>query len=237
MNYARGRAVAMIALCFALCLTPSTALATNNWWHPGPLRSWAYVIGENYPLLIPPVVGGTQTKVQVVDADLGDQGGLGPSGAPLPDPTIESSVRAIHAMGAHAICYVDAGTAENWRSDYAKFAPSELGRPLPGWQGERFIDVSDWSTPVPARYDTIKTIMTNRVALCKKEGFDAVEADNVDTYAYGNLGGFRLSMAQEIVYVEHLVSVAHAHGLAFFLKNEINRDSPMPTLHRVWTAR
>lgn len=197
----------------------------GSWWHPRALSSWAYVIGENYPLTIPPLVGGKPTKVQAVDSDLGDQSGLAPDGAPRPSRQIEASVRAIHAMAAHAICYLDAGTTESWRSDRHEFDPAEIGRRLPGWAGERFIDVADWSKRVPRRYESLEKIMTYRVALCRREGFDAVEADNVNAYTYGNLGGFRLTMREEEVYLGRLISLAHAHGLAFFLKNEINRDS------------
>ena len=196
-----------------------------SWWQPGPLTSWAYVIGENYPLAVPTNIG----NVQVYDADLGDQSGLSANGAPLANPTIEASVAAIHASGAHAICYVDAGTAENWRSDYPKFDPSELGGPMPGWPGEQFINVADWSAPVPAPYETLQTIMANRIALCKQEGFDAIEADNVDAYTSGSLGNFTLTMAQEETYIDELISMAHSDGLAYFLKNEINGDSLLTT--------
>ena len=201
----------------------------TGWWQPGELTSWAYVIGENYPLTIPPVVDGTPTPVQAVDADLGDQDGLASSGVPVADSTIESSVSAIHAMGAHAICYVDAGTAENWRSDYGKFDPSELGGNVPGWPGEEFINVGDWATSVPSGYETLQTIMTNRIALCQEEGFDAIEADNVDAYSDGNIGDFTLTMAQEETYIDQLVAITHSDGLAFFLKNEINGDSLITT--------
>lgn len=199
-------------------------LRPHHWWHPGVVRSWAYVIGENYPLTIPPLVAGKKTPVQVVDSDLGDESGLDPRGAPLPSRKIEASVRAIHAMSARAICYVDAGTTESWRSDSREFAPSEIGRALPGWPGERFIDVSDWSKRVRRPYETLEKLMTNRIALCEKEGFDGIEADNINAYTYGNLGGFRISMRQEETFIKRLVTVAHAHGLAFFLKNEINGD-------------
>ena len=127
----------------------------TTWWHPGPLTSWAYVIGENYPLQVPPIVNGVPTPVQAVDADLGDESGLTSTGVPVVNPTIVSSVDAIHAMGGKAICYVDAGGAENYRSDYGKFDPSELGSAQPGWPNEKFIDVNDWSTSVPAGYETL----------------------------------------------------------------------------------
>ena len=38
------------------------------------------------------------------------------------------AVDAIHALGGHVICYVDAGTWENWRADANQFPASVLGR-------------------------------------------------------------------------------------------------------------
>ena len=231
---ARVRPLVLVGITLlALFLTGAPGVVRHagatGWWQPGELTSWAYVIGENYPLTIPPLVNGTATPVQAVDADLGDQDGLASSGIPVADSTIESSVSAIHAMGAHAICYVDAGTAENWRSDYGKFDPSELGGNVPGWPGEEFINAADWATSVPSGYETLQTIMANRIALCQEEGFDAIEADNVDAYSDGNIGDFTLTMAQEETYIDQLVAITHSDGLAFFLKNEINGDSLITT--------
>ena len=224
-------AVSVFAIAGALTFAGRTSSSSNakpvaaTWWDPGPLTSWAYVIGENSPIAVPTNVG----NVQVYDIDAGIQGGLGANGVPLSDPGIVSSVEAVHASGAHAICYVDAGTAENWRSDYGEFDPSELGGADPGWPGEEFINVADWSTPVPAPYETLKTIMANRFELCKQEGFDAVEADNVDAYTDGNIGDFTLTMAEEEAYIDDLITVAHGDGLAYFLKNEVNGDSLLDT--------
>ena len=128
-------------------------------------------------------------------------------------------------MGGHAICYVDVGGAENYRSDFGEFDPSELGSPEPGWPDEQWINVTDWSTPVPAPYETIEQIMTDRFALCKEEGFDAIEPDNDDAYSNDPLGGFSLTMAQDETYLEELAGIAHSDGLAIFLKNGINGDS------------
>ncbi|HUB71345.1 MAG TPA: endo alpha-1,4 polygalactosaminidase [Acidimicrobiales bacterium] len=205
--------------------TTTNATPSPSWWQPGPLQSWAYVIGESFPLTIPPVVDGTPTDVQAVDADLGDEDGLTSTGVPMADASIESSTAAIHAMGGHAICYVDVGGAENYRSDFSEFDPSELGSPEQGWPDEQWINVTDWSTPVPSPYETIQQIMTNRLALCKEEGFDAIEPDNDDAYSNDPLGGFSLTMAQDETYLEELASIAHSDGLAIFLKNGINGDS------------
>jgi hypothetical protein len=90
------------------------------------------------------------------------------------------------------------------------------------------------ATSTPARLKTgvlttLQTIMTDRIALCQEEGFDAIEADNVDAYSDGNIGDFTLSMAQEETYIDELVAIAHSDGLAFFLKNELNGDSLITT--------
>ncbi len=131
---------------------------------------------------------------------------------------------------AHAICYVDVGTAENWRSDYSEFAPSALGGNMPDWPGEKFINVNNWAGPAGPDGETLAQIMTNRVALCREEGFDAVEMDNVDDYTDGDLGGFTLTTAQEQTYLGNLISVVHNAGMAFFLKNEVNGDSLIATM-------
>jgi hypothetical protein len=145
--------VCAIAGILVLAERPSSTAerVAANWWDPGPVTSWAYAIGENAPIAVPTNIG----NVQVYDIDNGDQDGLGTNGVPLSEPSVVSSVGAVHASGAHAICYVDPGTAEDWRSDHGKFDPSELGGADPGWAGEEFINVAAWSTPVPAPYETL----------------------------------------------------------------------------------
>jgi len=54
--------------------------------------------------------------------------------------------------------------------------------------------------------------MANRFELCKQEGFDAVEADNVDAYTDGNIGDFTLTMAEEEAYIDDLITVAHGEA-------------------------
>lgn len=213
-------AVGVVSSTAAQAAARSSA-ALGHWWHPGPVQSWVDVIGERYPLRVPAMAGG----VQVYDADLGDQDGLSASGAPRASTTITKSVRSIHAQGAKAICYVDAGTAENWRSDFALFPKAVLGRSMPGWPGESFINITRWSSRGGPRTEPLGEIMTARIQLCREEGFDAVEADNVDAYTSGDLGGFRITLAEEEGYIGRLSAVAHAHGLAFFLKNGIDGDS------------
>ena len=59
------------------------------------------------------------------------------------------------------ICYIDVGTAENWRPDYASFPSSVLGGSN-GWPGERWLDIRQLSVLEP--------IMTARFQMCKRKG-------------------------------------------------------------------
>lgn len=229
MKRTMGAILASAALIGTALGIGASQASAATWWQPGPMQSWAYVLGENYPLTIPPIVDGKATAVQAVDSDLGDQDGLTASGVPVADTSIEASVAAIHAMGGHAICYVDVGGAENYRSDYSEYDPSELGEVEPGWSDERFVNVADWSNPVPVPYLTLQQITANRLTLCKEEGFDAIEMDNDDAYSDGNIG-VSISMSQEETFIENVATLAHSDGLAVFLKNEANDDSLISTV-------
>lgn len=123
-----------------------------------------------------------------------------------------SIVTQIHAAGAKAICYIDAGTWENWRPDANKFPSSVLGNSN-GWPGERWLDIRQISILGP--------IMQARMDMCKSKGFDAIDFDNVDGYT--NSTGFPLTGAQQIAYSKYLAQQAHARGLSVGLKNDIEQ--------------
>ncbi|NNN00350.1 MAG: endo alpha-1,4 polygalactosaminidase [Acidimicrobiaceae bacterium] len=143
-------------------------------------------------------------RARVFDIDL-----YGPTGAPN-----RAAVEAIHAQGGYAICYVDAGTWENWRPDAKRFAATLLGRSN-GWPGERWLDVRHIAKLLP--------IMSARVQRCAKAGFDAVEFDNVD--AYSNASGFAITGADQLRYNEALAALAHRFHLAAGLKNDYAQAS------------
>ena len=51
-----------------------------------------------------------------------------------------SLITAMHNKGIKAVCYIDAGTWENWRSDAGKF-PSYVKGKSNGWPGEKWLDI------------------------------------------------------------------------------------------------
>jgi len=120
-----------------------------------------------------------------------------------------ATVAGFHARGQRAICYIDVGTWENWRSDAGQFPSTVLGASN-GWPGERWLDVSQLSALAP--------IMTARLQMCAQKGFDAVEPDNMD--GYQNSTGFSITAAQQLAYNQWIAQQAHALGMAVFQKND-----------------
>ena len=123
-----------------------------------------------------------------------------------------NTVSSIHTNGAKAVCYIDAGTWENWRSDAGQF-PSSVKGANNGWPGEKWLDIRQIAILGP--------IMQNRLSMCKNKGFDAVEFDNVD--GYSNNSGFPLTSADQLNYNVYLANSAHAMGLLVGLKNDIDQ--------------
>jgi hypothetical protein len=121
-------------------------------------------------------------------------------------------VASLHAKGRRAICYLSAGSYEDWRPDAASFPAAVLGSSN-GWPGERWLDVR--------RLDLLGPIMEARLDLCKAKGFDGVEPDNVDGYT--NDTGFPLNSADQLAYNRFLADAAHARGLSVGLKNDLDQ--------------
>jgi hypothetical protein len=112
-------------------------------------------------------------------------------------------VAKLHAMNRHVMCYVDVGTWENWRPDAKEFPKSVLGHRDGHWKGERWLDIRQTAILEP--------IMSRRLDLCKKKGFDGVDPDNLD--GYQNRTGFPLTYREQLTYDTWVAKAAHARGL------------------------
>lgn len=123
--------------------------------------------------------------------------------------TAAAEVAALHRLGRHVVCYIDAGTWENWRPDARKFPRSVLGSGN-GWPGERWLDIRQLAI--------LRPIMRARLEMCARKRFDAIEPDNIDAFA--NDTGFTTTERQQLVYDEWIAREAHALGLAVFQKND-----------------
>jgi hypothetical protein len=124
-----------------------------------------------------------------------------------------SVVASLHAQGRKVICYISAGTFENWRPDAASFPAVVKGSAVSGWPGENWLDIR--------RLDILGPIMQARLDLCQTKGFDGVEPDNIDGYTNGT--GFPLTAQDQINYNSFLANEAHARGLSVGLKNDVGQ--------------
>lgn len=111
------------------------------------------------------------------------------------------------------ICYISAGTWENWRPDASKFPVPLRGQNVDDWVGEKWLDIRQVSA--------LRPIMAARFDMCKQKGYDAVEPDNVDGFA--NSSGFGLTAAHQLAYNRMLAELAHERGLAVALKNDVDQ--------------
>src|SRR6516162_4234230 len=104
------------------------AAGASTWWVPAQGLRWQYQLQKTVKvgLCSVPVSGGPCVRPQVYDIDLYANDGV---------TLNRAAVTAIHAAHARAVCYVDAGTFENWRPDASAYPASVKGRPN-GWPGE-----------------------------------------------------------------------------------------------------
>ena len=182
----------MLGVAF-LCLGAGSAHAAEAWWTPPQQLTWYWQLTGTAPV----------EPTQAVDLDGFD--------------TSAATVAALHARGQRAICYIDVGTAENWRSDYREFPASVKGSTVDGWAGENWLDISQLSVLEP--------IMTARFQMCAQKGFDAVEPDNID--GYENSTGFNLTAGEQLTYDEWVAQEVHALGMAVFQKNDPDQASQL----------
>jgi hypothetical protein len=164
--------------------------APGGIWQPPPVFSWQWQLTGTLDQTV---------QAQMFDVDLFD--------------TPAATVTALHALGHKVICYVSAGSFEDWRPDAAQFPAAVKGNALDGWPGEQWLDVRQWSALEP--------VLGARMDLCRSKGFDGIELDNVD--GYSNDTGFPLTGNDQLTFNRALAAAAHARGLSVGLKNDLDQ--------------
>jgi hypothetical protein len=122
------------------------------------------------------------------------------------------------AAGVFNICYVNGFQAQPdandfWLNDHPTLVLRDsAGNPVidPDWD-EMLLDVR-----TAAKRTELAAIVGGWIQQCGRDGFDAVEIDNLDTYSRS---GGRITEANAIAYMRLLSDVAHASGLAIAQKN------------------
>lgn len=121
------------------------------------------------------------------------------------------TIALLQAEGRIVICYLSAGSVEDWRIDAALFPEPIVGEPLDGWPGERWLDVRQRAVIAP--------VLTARLDLAVEKGCDGVEPDNVDGHM--NETGFEITAVDQMEFNRWLADEAHRRGLSIGLKNDL----------------
>lgn len=195
---------------------------TGSVWQPPEDADWMWEIGT------PLVTTDTNLMGTGVTAYNGDT-------APGDNPVIydidaienpASTVTALHAMGDHAICYIEVGTAGNYYTTAQEgiattyFAQLQAAgvlssNELSGYP-EYFINYTK-----PAAVTIIESMIQQQ---CAAKGFDGVETDLDETWG-GEEGNptfspaTTLTQANEETYLTTLSAYMHSIGLAWISKN------------------
>jgi len=226
--------VAAVLAMIALAAGGGAAGAPQR-WEPSPGARWQYQLessqrglestgGIDVGICQPPASGGSCVRPQVFDIDLYQDGRVSGN-----DHTVNTAaVNAIHRRGAHAVCYLSAGTAERFRPDYGKYlrfdrthGHSLLGKPFSDrFSNEYWLNLNNDR----GQRDFVLRQMAERTRKCANAGFDAVEYDVVDAYAQGKrVTGWNISAHTQLVYDKALASLAHQNGLSVGLKNDLGQ--------------
>jgi hypothetical protein len=127
--------------------------------------------------------------------------------------TPASVISQLHAQGKTVICYMSAGSWENFRADAGLYPAAVLGKPLAGWPDERWVDIR--------RLDVLGSILEARMDAAVQRGCDGIEPDNVD--GYQNDSGFPLSSSDQLTFNKWLAQQAHRRNLSVGLKNDLEQ--------------
>ncbi|KAJ4350349.1 uncharacterized protein N0V89_008970 [Didymosphaeria variabile] len=124
--------------------------------------------------------------------------------------TPAETISKMKELGQRTICYFSAATAESWRSDYKDFDKNDLGKELPDWPGERYLDI---------RRDNVLKVIKARIDLAASKGCDAIEPDNVDVYSNDNGFSPTILPSDTVAYLHKISEYARAKGMSVGIKN------------------
>lgn len=125
------------------------------------------------------------------------------------------------AAGHYTICYVNAfqtqpQDADWWRANYPDLLLTRDGKTVedPNWPGEYLLD-----TTSPQKRSALLAIVGGWIEGCARDGFAAIEADNLDTYSRSD--GL-ISIDDNLSFAHDFIARAHALGLAAAQKNGVD---------------
>eukprot|EP00752_Nemacystus_decipiens_P006046 g5457.t1 len=196
--------------CNGMWTGPTCERALGDYSVPAPASSWYQPpLGTTWEWQIDglPIPGGNGAgelhNVELYDIDI----------------SYPSAVVAdLQSKGKKVMCYVSAGTAEEFRDDINLFPEEVKGGIVSFGEGDTFPD-EKWLDL--RRLDLVASIMLDRLDIMKAKGCDAVEWDNADlpVHSLGLSDGGQVTVGVQIAYNAWIAAQTHARGMGVAMKN------------------
>ena len=129
---------------------------------------------------------------------------------------IETRWQASTLAHPKTICYLDLAW-EDYRPDASPsprgsyFPAAALGNVYYGYPEERWVDFR--------QLDALKPMLRERIGMCARKGFDAVELDDIDSFDPPSTTGFRLTPGDAQNYLAYAFNLIHSDGMTGLWKN------------------
>jgi Glycoside-hydrolase family GH114 len=127
--------------------------------------------------------------------------------------TIHDSWQAPTLPHPKLICYLDLAW-EDYRPDGSPgrlFPAAALGAIYYGYPQERWVDFR--------QLDALKPMLNERIRMCARKGFDAVELDDIDSFDPPSTTGFQLTPGDAQNYLAYAFNEIHRLGMTALWKN------------------
>jgi hypothetical protein len=137
--------------------------------------------------------------------------------------TTEAEVHAIRTTWQastlphpRTVCYLDLAW-EDYRPDASPspggsyFPASTLGQVYYGYPEERWLDFR--------QLDALEPMLRERIGMCARKGFDAVELDDIDSFDPPSTTGFRLTPGDAENFLAYAFNEIHRYGMTALWKN------------------
>ncbi|MGP7996116.1 MAG: endo alpha-1,4 polygalactosaminidase [Streptosporangiaceae bacterium] len=129
---------------------------------------------------------------------------------------IETRWQAATLPHPRAVCYLDLAW-EDYRPDASPapwgryFPAATLGNVYYGYPDERWVDFRQLTALEP--------MLRERISMCARKGFDAVELDDIDSFDPPSTTGFRLTPGDAQNYLAYAFNEVHRYGMTALWKN------------------
>jgi hypothetical protein len=185
------------------CWYPPHLASKHGAANPRPMR-WDWQIGRTTPLKR---TGRRAVDIYDIDGFLSTRAEVSAIQTRWPASTL-----------AHpkAVCYLDLAW-EDYRPDASApsrggvFPAATLGNVYFGYPEERWVDFR--------QLDALKPMLRERIAMCARKGFSAVELDDIDSFDPPSTTGFRLTPGDAQNYLAYAFNLIHADGMTGLWKN------------------